>query len=74
MSMVIDVASELFAAGDGVTDFSSRSIPGTHQAQAEAGRGLADTLGFHFLGRPKPKSGFSPQAWMANVTTTVNLI
>ena len=45
--MVMEVASELFAAGDidGVTSFSSQAIPGTRQGKNEAERGLADTLG-----------------------------
>ena len=73
MSMVMEVASKVFAAGDGVTAFSSKAIPGTPQGKNEAGRGLADTLGFHYLG-PKPLQGYSARAWAARVTTQVNLI
>ena len=72
--MVMEVASELFAAGDGVSAFSSKAIPGTPAAQNEAGRGLADTLGFYYLGKAKPGQGFSARAWAAKVTTQVNLI
>ena len=74
MSMVMEVASKVFAAGDGVTAFSSKAIPGTPQGKNEAGRGLADTLGFHYLGTPKPIHGLSPRAWAEKVTTQVNLI
>ena len=74
MAMVMEVASELFAAGDGVSTFSSKAIPGTPEAQNEAGRGLADTLGFHYLGTARPEQGFSQRAWAAKVTTQVNLI
>ena len=74
MSMVMEVANDLFAAGDGVSAFSSKTIPDTPQGVNEAGRGLADTLGFHYLGAPKPAQGFSQHAWAAKVTTQVNLI
>ena len=72
--MVMEVAGELFAAGDGVSAFSSKAMPGTPDAQTEAGRGLADTLGFYYRGKAKPQQGFSVRAWAAKVTTQVNLI
>ena len=74
MSMVMNVALQCFGAGDGVSAFSSKATPGSKAAEDEAGRGLADTLGFHYLGAPKPIQGFSQHAWAAKVTTQVNLI
>ena len=74
MSMVMNVALKRFAAGDGVSAFSSKATPGSKAAEDEAGRGLADTLGFHYLGRPRPSIGFSKPAWTSQVTTQVGLI
>ena len=74
MSMVMNVALQCFGAGDGVSAFSSKAMPGTPDARTEAGRGLADTLGFYYRGKAKPQQGFSVRAWAAKVTTQVNLI
>ena len=74
MSKVMNVALQCFGAGDGVSAFSSKATPGSKAAEDEAGRGLADTLGFHYLGTAQPGAGFSPRAWAAKVTTQVILI
>ena len=74
MSMVMNVALKHVAAGDGMSAFSSKATPGSKAAEEEAGRGLADTLGFHYLGRHRPSIGFSKPEWTSKVTTQVGLI